>query len=88
MAVLAEIETSFGELRECYIRLNNVEASNHGVNASALFRGFISQGAFEEGKSFVFEKAIEFDADVTLPLWEQAYNALKSLPEFTDAEDC
>ncbi|WP_157971050.1 hypothetical protein [Pseudogemmobacter bohemicus] len=66
----------FGEDREVYIRLNNIEANNHGVPALALFRGFISRAAFEAGAHYVWEASVEFASDVTLPLWPQAYAAL------------
>lgn len=76
MAIKAEITTSFGETRECYIRLNSMEVSNHGVPARALFRGFLTQEAFEGGANYVWEKDIEFEADLTTPLWAQAYAQL------------
>lgn len=76
MAINAEIETNYGETRECYVRLNNVEVSNHGQKAHALFRAFISKEAFEAGASFVAEIPIEFDADVSRPIWGQAYSEL------------
>ena len=76
MAIKAVVTTPYGEQRELYIRRNNIEASNHGVASHALVRGFISQEAFEAGAHFVWEKEIEFQADVTQPLWQQAYAAL------------
>lgn len=85
MAILMEIETSYGEKRECYIRLNNVEACNHGNHSNALFRGFVSKEAFEAGKSFVWEKEVEFHPDVSQPLWPQAYAALRQLEGFETA---
>ena len=63
MAILQTVETMFGEEKELYIRVNSVEVSNHGVKASALLRGFASN-----------EETIEFDADVSGNLWEQAYS--------------
>lgn len=85
MAIKIKEETMFGEERELYVRLNNVEASNHGERATALFRGFLSEQAFRDGKHYVFEKTVEFVADVSTSLWEQAYVALKSeYPEATD----
>ena len=78
MAIQATVETTFGERRDLYIRLNNVEASNHGVAATALFRGFASKDAYAAGKQFMWEHAVEFAPDVALPLWTQAYSALKS----------
>lgn len=77
MAVMAVIKTTFGEDRECYIRLNNVEVSNHGQKATALFRGFISEDAYKSGAGFVWERDVEFDADVTKPIWTQAYAAFE-----------
>lgn len=86
MAIQIREETTYGEDRDIYVRLNNIEASNHGVQASALFRGFLSKQAFEDGKHYVFEKTVEFDADVSSSLWEQAYNFLKG--QYPDAKDC
>lgn len=74
MAILATVETNYGEDRELYIRINNVEVSNHGVKASALIRGFASKEAFENKKHYMYEETIEFDADVSGNLWEQAYS--------------
>lgn len=76
MAIMAEVETLHGETRKLYIRLNNVEASNHGVKCRALFRGFLSEKAFKEGKHFLWEEYVEFDGDATGKHWEQAYAAL------------
>lgn len=85
MAIKATVTTKFGEDREVYIRLNNIEASNHGVTSYALFRGFLSKEAFDSGASFVHEEVIEFSADVSAPLWDQAYSALKTkYPEAVD----
>lgn len=87
MAVQVSIETSYGETRQAYIRLNNVEASNHGIPTCALFRGYVSKEAFEAGKAFVWERQVEFTSDVSRPLWEQAYAALKGQPEMAGATD-
>lgn len=86
MAIKAEIETSFGEARECYIRLNNIEASNHGMPATALFRGFLSQEAFENGAHYVWEQSVEFTPDVSQPLWPQAYLAIAAKEELDATE--
>lgn len=74
MAILQTVETMFGEEKELYIRVNSVEVSNHGVKASALLRGFASKEAFEDKKHYMYEETIEFDADVSGNLWEQAYS--------------
>lgn len=76
MAIKSEIDTSMGERRECYTRLNNLEVSNHGAPAVALFRSYLSREAFEKGAHYVAEFTVEFEADVTGNLWEQAYAAL------------
>lgn len=87
MALIANLETNFGEPRDLYVRINNVEASNHGMPAQALARGFVSREAFQAGKRFVWERQFEFLPDVSLPMWEQAYVALKSEPEFAASVD-
>ena len=79
MAIKATVETSYGEERELYIRLNNIEASNHGVESRALFRGFLSEDAYNSGKQFLWEHTVEFTPDVGKPLWDQAYRALKAV---------
>lgn len=86
MAIKANIKTMFGEDREVYIRLNNVEANNHGVKATATFRGFLSADAFASGSHFVWEAEIEFDCDVSQPVWPQAYSALAAEHEFDVTE--
>lgn len=80
MAITAILTTSYGESRELYVRLNNLEASNHGLQATALFRGFISKDAFDAGKGYVWEREVSFAPDVAGNLWPQAYAALKGLP--------
>lgn len=87
MAIQAEIQTQYGETRECYIRLNNAEASNHGVPTTALFRAFLSKEAFDAGAHYAAEFSIEFDADVSQPLWPQAYDALKSSGQIGPSTD-
>jgi hypothetical protein len=85
VAIKTTQEASFGETRELYVRLNNLEVSNHGVSSVALFRGYLSKEAFDAGKPYVFEKEVEFTANVALPLWDQAYAALKAADGFQDA---
>lgn len=87
MALVANLETLYGETRQLYVRINNVEASNHGQPAYILVRGFLSREAFEAGKHYVWEQQYEFQASVADPLWAQGYVHLKSLPEFAGAAD-
>lgn len=88
MGLTVNIETNYGVSQAAYVRLNNMEVSNNGCKAVALFRGYLSKDAYEEGKGYLWEQTIEFDADVTLPLWPQAYAALESFPEFSTAKAC
>ncbi|MDW3059223.1 hypothetical protein [Vibrio sp. 1978] len=78
MAILANVQTKHGEDRELYVRINNVEASNHGVKSSVLFRGFLSQSAFNDGYHYLYEEVIELIVDPASPIWEQAYLAYKA----------
>lgn len=76
MAISTVLTTTFGEARTCYVRLNNMDVSNHDFPSTALFRGYISKEAFDSGSHYVWEKGIEMMADVSLPLWPPAYDAL------------
>lgn len=87
MALKATVETMHGESRELYIRLNNVEASNHGAPATALFRGFLSQEAFQSRKHYVWEREIQFAPDVSQAIWPQAYASLKAEPDMAGSVD-
>lgn len=87
MALQARLETIFGEERELYVRINNVEASNHGNLATALARGYLNEQAFLERKAFVWERPFAFAANVSEPLWLQAYAALRESPDFIEAKD-
>lgn len=87
MAIQATVATEYGEDRSLYIRLNNLESSNHGVASKAKFRGFLSQETFADGKHYLWERDIEFVADVSLPLWPQAYEVLKVEAGLLDAVD-
>lgn len=86
MAILENVETSYGENKEIYIRLNNVEVSNHGEHAFAIFRGFFNKEAFLNGKSFIYEKHVKFTPNVSEPMWEQAYKALCEQEGFDEVE--
>ncbi len=88
MGIFATVVTPYEEQpRRLYFRLNHTETSNHGVESIAVFRGYSSKEAFEGLKAFVVEVTVTFEANVSEPLWGQAYAALKALPEFADAED-
>jgi len=76
MAIQAFVATEYGEELDLYIRLNNVEINNHGELSRVKFRGFLSKEAFQNGKRWLWEKDVEFLADVKKPIWEQAYKVL------------
>lgn len=88
MAITTKVQTQYGENRELYIRLNNIESSNHGVETVVKFRGFLSKKAFEVGSHYMWEKDISFIADINLPLWPQSYKALKKNLELDEGSDC
>lgn len=87
MAIQATVTTEYGESRRLYIRVNNIETSNHGVPSNVKFRGFLSREAFDTGARSVWEADMEFMADIAVPLWPQAYEALKSERNWGDALD-
>ncbi|MBN9220411.1 MAG: hypothetical protein J0I79_20885 [Mesorhizobium sp.] len=91
MALKAILETSFGETRELYVRLNNFDTVSKHAQSAARFRGFLSQEAFEAGKSFVWEREISFVADLSDgadAIARQAYGALRGqCAEFGEASD-
>ena len=78
MATIQTVQTFYGEDRELYIRLNNIEVSNHGVVSFAKFRGFVSRETYLSGGKYLWEQDIQFNADVSQPLWPQAYEKLIS----------
>lgn len=93
MAILAKLQTNHGEERDCYIRLNNMAIANHPVGTGAagaaftshaLFRGFLSQAAFEAGGAYVWEREIEFSPDVGGNIWAEAYAALQAIPALAE----
>ena len=88
MAVTASLTTSYGETRDLYVRVNSLSTSNHGVSSSALFRGYMGQEQFQAGGGYVWEFEMDFMVDVSGQIWEQAYEALKGLPEFSVCTDC
>lgn len=87
MAIQTLVTTEYGEDRSLYIRVNNIETSNHGVPSNVKFRGFLSKEAYEAGARSVWELDMEFLADVALPLWPQAYEAFKAEKNWVDVLD-
>jgi len=88
MAITVNLEASFGEIRNLYVRLNNISASNHGVVSKALFRGYGSQQMFHDGAPVLWEKEIELMVNASGYVWKQAYQALKGMDGFSGYVDC
>ena len=81
----------YGEDRNAYVRLNNLQSVSKD-EATALFRAFPSKAMLEqhlsgevEGDIVMAEWEVTFTPDVSLPLWEQAYEAFKT--QHPDAVD-
>ena len=76
------------EERELYVRLNNFDTLSKHAPSAARFRGFLSQDAFKNGASFVWERVVNLnvsmDEDAASP-YEQAFIALKE--QLNDSED-
>ncbi|NDV87034.1 hypothetical protein GTW51_10005 [Aurantimonas aggregata] len=89
MAIKVVTRTDSGEERELYIRLNNFDTLSKHAPSVVIFRGFISQEAFERRFEKVWERVIEFEADLSKGadrIGLQAYEALtRECPEFADA---
>lgn len=78
MALQKRVIDDLGRDVELYVRLNSVEISNHGVGGHLLFRGYASKEAFTGGGRFLWEQSLEVSIDVSLPIWAQAYAAIRS----------
>lgn len=77
MAIKKIVNDIVGRELDLYIRLNSVEASNHGVASSFLFRGFESRDHFVNGDGFLWEYEVTAVIDVSGNIWEQAYALIK-----------
>lgn len=78
MALQKRVIDDLGRDVELYVRLNSAEISNHGVTSHFLFRGYASKEALIEGGRFLWEQSLEVSIDVSLPIWAQAYDAIRS----------
>lgn len=77
MGIITKIETNTGEVKDLYLRVNNIDVNNHGADSLILIRGFISRDAFLAGKHFAHEESLEAKIDVEHLPWDQAYDVLK-----------
>jgi hypothetical protein len=79
------LANNFGENSEfadAYIRVDRVEATRHLVSANL---GYYKEG----GQEFLTGTSVSFEPDLDGSNFiKQAYEHLKTLPEFEGAEDC
>lgn len=86
MALLNDIELSNGlKVEKAYIRISYFSGTESRVDFNA--DAYISEGAFNEGKTPIstFSYSMEFDKDRNL--FSQMYEHLRSLPEYKNAID-
>lgn len=74
MAIIATIDTNFGETRDLYVRINQAHVSNNGQASTADLLGYISEDAYRRGASPVYESTVRIIIDVTKPSWPQYYD--------------
>lgn len=86
MAILTKVLTEFGEEKELYLRINSAELSNHGVESTALVRGYLSEQAFKDDLRCMYEDIVTCNVDVSRNVWEQFYSELKN--KYSSAVDC
>lgn len=66
---------------QCYIRVTDIKVSkDQAVATYHVCRN--------DNMKVVYERSIPFNPDVNGNTWAQAYNHLKTLPEFAGATDC
>ena len=90
MAIRGVLTTKFGEERECYIRINNVEnSSNHNVKWKPRLRGYLVDFTVDESPVYVWdsvEEGLKIECDVDLNIqescWSQMYKQIMDNQEF------
>ncbi|MCM3110690.1 hypothetical protein [Lederbergia lenta] len=89
MGLLKDIRTDSGILvRDAYFRVDTISCNKDICNISLL--SYINRNAFLQGKSFVTTESHTFSPDLTAGapnLFQQAYDYLKTIEDFEDAED-
>lgn len=78
MALQKRVIDDLGRDVELYVRINSAEVSNHGAPGVFLFRGYASKDAFLGGGRYLWERSLDVPVDVESPIWEQAYDAIRS----------
>ena len=77
------------EVEKAYIRIDTVNGYKGLLSISV--NSYISQKAFQDGKPYLEQKTYAFTPSVEeeAPNFiKQGYEYLKTLPEFSDCEDC
>ncbi len=93
MAIRGTLVTKFGEERECYIRINNVEnAANHGISWQPRLRAYLVDFTIEASPPYVWASIeagleIECEVDLTIPKssWDQMYEQIMVNKDFLNA---
>jgi hypothetical protein len=88
MALTKKISTSFGiELDNAYLRVGSVSGNKHRLDIAV--QTFANKAMATEGSSVIAVYRSSFKPTENGKTWDaQAYDHLKTLPEFADATDC
>lgn len=76
-------------VENAYIRIAEIAGNKHFLNL--IVHSYISQQAFQEGKTFLEQKLYSFIPSVeegVTNFIKQGYEYLKTLEEYQDAIDC
>jgi hypothetical protein len=84
ITIVLQAKTQFGtiEVPNCYVRVSNVDVSKVEGSARVVFLKTANGGILQE----VYH-TFSYDIEGPNPI-KQAYQFLKTLPEFADAVDC
>lgn len=73
------ITDQFDNERPIFIRLDGMSVSRTGEGSTAEFKGFVSQASADDNVSdAVWARTLEFDADLSRSLPDQAFAALQA----------
>jgi hypothetical protein len=88
MALSKKISTAFGiELNNAYLRVGSVSGNKHHLDIAV--HTFANKAMAAEGSSVIAVFRSSFKPTENGKSWDaQAYDHLKSLPEFAGATDC
>ena len=90
MALSKDVTLESGLIVEnAYIRITEIAGNKHQLNI--IVNSYISQQAFQDGKTFLEQKLYSFTPSVeegSPNFIKQGYEFLKTLKEYQDAVDC